>query len=311
MAVLCWLLMLCRARFWILLACPLIGGCSPATMGMNRMADALTATASAYARDDDPEFVRTGAPATLKMIEMMLDRQPDHPGLLMSACSGFTQYAYAFLHLESEIARGRDPAAERELRDRAIRMYGRARGYCVRALAQSRPRLAESLTRDPRSAIALLDSTTPSDVPALFWTAAAWGGEFSLAGNQLVRMPELAVVRALLERALRLDEDWEAGAIHEGMIALEGLPVLAGGSSARARKHFERAVELSDGQSALAYVTFALSVPLRAGNRAEFHTLLKQALAIDVARRPDLRLANLVAQKRARLLLGMGEKVFK
>jgi predicted anti-sigma-YlaC factor YlaD len=124
-------------------------------------------------------------------------------------------------------------------------------------------------------------------------------------------MPELAVVRALLERALRLDEDWEGGAIHEGMIALEGLPVLAGGSAARARKHFERAVELSEGESALAYVTFAMSVPLRARNRAEFDMLLKKALAVDVARRPDLRLANLVAQKRARFLLGMGERLFK
>jgi hypothetical protein len=76
--------------FILLLACLPIGGCSPATMGMNRMADALASTASAYARDDDPEFVRTGAPATLKMIEMMLDRQPGHAGLLMSACSGFT-----------------------------------------------------------------------------------------------------------------------------------------------------------------------------------------------------------------------------
>ena len=54
--------------------------CSPATMGMNRMAAALSATADAYARDDDPEFVRTGAPATLKMVEMMLDSQPSHPG---------------------------------------------------------------------------------------------------------------------------------------------------------------------------------------------------------------------------------------
>src|SRR5687768_18500974 len=77
--------------------------CSPATMGMSRMAAALSATADAYARDDDPEFVRTGAPATLKMVEMMLDSQPSHPGLLLTACSGFTQYAYAFLQVESEL----------------------------------------------------------------------------------------------------------------------------------------------------------------------------------------------------------------
>ncbi len=311
MAVLCWLPMLCRARSCILLACLLSGACSPATMGLNRMADALAATASAYARDDDPEFVRTGAPATLKMIEMMLDRQPANAALLMSACSGFTQYSYAFLHVESEIAESRDPAAGRELRDRAIRMYSRARGYCARALAVSQPRLAESMTRDPRAAVALLGSTKASDVPALFWTAAAWGGEVLLAGSQLVRMPELALVRARLERALQLDEDWEAGAIHEAMIALEGLPLLAGGSAARARTHFERAVQLSEGESALPYVAFASSVQLPARNRGEFERLLKQAIAVDPARRPDLRLVNLIAQRRARFLLAAGDRLFK
>ena len=69
--------------------------CSPARMGMNRMAEALSATAAAYSRDDDPEFVRLGAPATLKMVEMMLDTQPLDRGLLQTACSGFAQYAYA------------------------------------------------------------------------------------------------------------------------------------------------------------------------------------------------------------------------
>ena len=80
--------------------------CSPATMGINRMAAALSATAEAYGRDDDPEFVRTGAPATLKMVEMMLDSQPSHQGLLLTACNGFTQYAYAFLQVESEMLAG-------------------------------------------------------------------------------------------------------------------------------------------------------------------------------------------------------------
>jgi TRAP transporter T-component len=282
-------------------------------MGMNRMADALTATASAYARDDDPELVRVAAPATLKMVEMMLDTQPSNPGLLMTACSGYAQYAYAFLHVESEIAAGTGANARvvQELRARGAAMYARARGYCMRALATRNARVADLLQRDARAATQALGSTTKADVSSLFWTGAALGGELALADNQLTRIGDLAVIRALFTRALALDDGWQGGAIHEAMIVLEGLPALLGGSPTRAREHFDRAVVLSQGQSAFAYVTFASSVSVRARNRGEFERLLKQALAIDLSKQPQQRLANLIAQKRAKFLLANADRWFR
>ena len=266
-------------------------------MGVSRMAEALSSTASSFSRDDDPELVRLAAPSTLKMVEMLIDDAPRHQGLLMTACSGFTQYAYAFLQVDSEMA---GPPSSQALRSRGAAMYARARGYCVRALDVRHAGAGEALQGDPT---ALLASMTAADVPALYWTAAAWGGELWLADNQLVRLREIGVVRALLTRALALDEQWESGAIHEAMIAVEGLPRLLGGSPARAREHFERAVALAHGESAFAYVAMAESVAEPAGDRAEFEQLLHAAMGIDAARRPSLRLANLIAQKRARYLL--------
>ena len=84
------------------------------------------------------------------------------------------------------------------------------------------------------------------------WTAASWGGSISSSPIPLLRVGEVSTVRALMQRSLALDPEWEAGAIHEGMVAIEGLPGLAGGSSKRAREHFDKAVELSGGQSAFA-----------------------------------------------------------
>jgi hypothetical protein len=278
-------------------------------MGMNRMAAALSDTAAAYSRDDDPEFVRAGAPATLKMVEMMLDTHPAHAGLLMTACSGFTQYAYAFLQVDSEILAPSDARGAAALRERAVRMYSRARGYCARELGTRHRDLGDALQKAPSPAVTLLATTTKADVPALFWAAAAWAGELSLLDNPLPRLGELATVRALLTRALALDEGWGVGTIHEALIAVEGLPAAVGGSPQRAREHFDRAVALSGGQSAFAYVTLASSVSAPGKNRAEFERMLKQALAVDVTKRPDLRLANLVAQKRARFLLANAERL--
>ena len=277
-------------------------------MGVNRMADALSATSSAFGRDDDPEFVRIGAPSTLKMVEMMLDDHPSHAGLLLTACSGYTQYAYAFLQVESEIAAPADAAAAADFKRRASRMYERARGYCVRALEVKLPRARDTLLKDAKATVAV---ATKADVPVLYWTAAALGGVMATAENPILKLGEMAAVRALLARAEALDEGWESGAIHEALIVVDAaVPALLGGSIARARKHFDRAVELSQGQSAFAYVSLASTVSLPAKDRGEFERLLKQAIAIDVSKRPAIRLANLIAQKRARFLLSRAGSLF-
>jgi hypothetical protein len=151
---------------------------------------------------------------------------------------------------------------------------------------------------------------TKRDLGEIYWTALAWGGALSLADNPLLRLGEVGTVRALLMRALAIDETWELGALHEAIIPLEGLPLLLGGSAARARKHFDRAVALSNGQSAFAYLALASSVAQPAKDRGEFERLLRAALAVDVSRRPALRLANLIAQKRARFLLSRIDRLF-
>jgi predicted anti-sigma-YlaC factor YlaD len=284
----------------------LAADCSPKKMGVSRMADALSSTASAFTRDNDPEFVRQAAPSTLKMVEMMLDESPTHPGLLMTACSGFTQYAYAFLQADADVS---DPTTQgaRDLKARGAAMYDRARGYCLRAMEIRHPGAAKALQGDSKS---LLASMSAPDVPALYWTGVSWGGALLLSSNPLLRIGELGTVRALLTRALQLDEGWQGGTIHEAMIALESLPVLLGGSAARAREHFDRAVALSNGESAFAYVALATGVAQPAKNRAEFERLLRAAVAIDVSKRPSIRLANLIAQKRARYLLAQVDKLF-
>ena len=296
-----------RVKLVVLAAMVTLAGpaCSFRKMGVERMADAISSTASTYSRDNDPEFVRLAAPSTLKMVEMLLDDSPEHPGLLLTACSGFTQYAYGFLQADAEsLPQG---SASRETWARTVRMYNRARDYCLRLLDLSVPGARSAILKGDTS---LLSRAGRTDVPALYWTAASWGGSIASSPIPLLRVGEVSTVRALMERSLALHPEWEAGAIHEGMIALEGLPGLVGGSAKRAREHFDRAVVLSEGQSAFAYLTLATSVAQPAKDRAEFERLLKAALAVDVNKRPTLRLANLIAQKRAAALLARAPQLF-
>src|SRR4029450_9709856 len=158
-----------------------LAGCSPKKMGISRMADALSSTASTFTRDNDPDFVPQAAPSTLKMVEMMLEDSPNHAGLLMTACSGFTQYAYAFLQSDADVA---DPssAGAKELRARGAAMYERARGYCLRALDVSHPGASSGLRGDGK---AVLASMSAADVPALYWNGVSWGGSLALRAAPL------------------------------------------------------------------------------------------------------------------------------
>jgi predicted anti-sigma-YlaC factor YlaD len=117
-------------------------------------------------------------------------------------------------------------------------------------------------------------------------------------------------VRALMARALALDETFQQGAIHAALISLEALPEAMGGSIERARRHFERAVALSNARDPGPYVTFAASVSVATQNRAEFVKLLEQALALDPDDNPEARLAAIIAQQRARRLLDRVDELF-
>jgi len=274
----------------------LVSACSPKQMALNRMASALADSSSVYERDNDPEFVRLAAPSTLKTVEMLLSQAPDNQQLLLTACSGFTQYSYGFLHVEAELKPADDPAAK-DLRTRAGKMYQRARGYCLHGLElRHRGLTLAALGRDPSAALSV---TTREDVPWLYWTGASWGADLSLAPNQLMRVAELASVRALLSRARSLDDTWQSGAIYEALIAFDGLPPLLGGSPAAARADFEKAMELTGKRSVFACVALAATI----GDAAEKRRLLEQAVAIDVSSMTSRRLTNLIAQRYAKAML--------
>jgi predicted anti-sigma-YlaC factor YlaD len=125
-------------------------------------------------------------------------------------------------------------------------------------------------------------------------------------------LADLPRCEALLRRALALQEDFDGGAVHEYFTAFEGgRPEAMGGSASRARYHFERAMELSGGKKVSPLVTLAETVSVRAQDRMEFLDLLDRALAFDARKEaPEYRLANLVAQRKARWLKGRVDELF-
>jgi len=285
-----------------------LAGCSLVKQAaVNGAGNALAGGGTTYASDDDPELVWQAVPFGLKTIESLLAQSPRHKGLLLAAASGFTEYAYGALQQEADLAEAKDLARATELRNRARKLYLRALAYGFRGLEVDLPDLRRRLREDPAHA---LDGAGKAQVPLLYWTAAAWGAAISISKDDPELSADQSRAEALMRRALALDETFEAGAIHDFFIAYEGGRSTVGGSIAEARKHLDRALELSRGHRASPLVGFAETVSVARQDKAEFKRLLDRALAVDANAAPEFRLANVLAQRRARWLLGRTDELF-
>ena len=283
-------------------------GCSVKRMAINMVGNALSESGTTYASDDDPELVKAAAPFGLKTMESLLAQSPRHKGLLTAACSGFTQYSYAFVQQEADYVEAQDLQRATEMRARAKKLYLRATEYGLRAFEVDLPGFRDRLRKDPD---AVLAKTTRKQLPVLYYTAAAWAAAFAVDVSDAQLSVDQTIIEKMMHRALALDETWEKGSIHEFFISWEAGHASAGGSYEKAREHFERAQQLAAGQRVSPLVSYAESVSLSRQNRKEFEQLLNEALRFDVSQAaPEQKLANIVAQRRAKWLLSRVDELF-
>lgn len=285
----------------MVLAC-LNSGCTTVNrLAVNKVADALASGGSTFGAEDDPELVKAAVPFSLKLMESLLAQSPNHRGLLLATASGFTQYGFAFVQQEADELEQKDFAAAQAMRGRARRLYLRARDYGLRGLEASHRGFTGQLRADP---VRAARQTLRTEVPLLYWTAASWAAAISLAKDEPDLIADLPLVEALVDRALELNEAFDSGAIHGFLITYEmARQTGAGDPAARARRHFERVVEITGGRQAAPFVSLAEAVALPRQDRKEFVALLNRALEVKADAQPEWRLANLIMQRRARWLL--------
>jgi predicted anti-sigma-YlaC factor YlaD len=267
----------------------------------------------AYASDEDPELGRDAVPFGLKTMEGLLEEKPRHEGLLTSLASGFTQYAYAFVQGEADLAdlEGRLDEA-RAGRERAKRLFLRAREYGLRGLEVREEGITARLRAGgPGLPEVLAELREKEDVPLLYWTASAWTLAIANGKGDMGLVAELPVPIAMMERALALDEAWNEGALHEFFVAYDATRSAAeGGGPERAKAHLDRALALSLNKKLGPRVSFAEGVLVQQQDREGFTRVLEEVLRADPGEVARHRLANVLAQRRARALLAHADDLF-
>ncbi len=275
-------------------------GCSVERIATNRIADTLATSGTTYAGDDDPELVGAALPFSLKLMESVLAEAPDHRGLLAATSAAFTQYAWAFVQQEGDRLALTESDQAWESWNRARKLFLRARDYGLRGLEAAHPGFGAALRTDQAQAVGFAG---PDEVDLLYWTAVSWAAAIALGKDDPELVADLPKVSALIDRALAVDEDWDRGAIHSFLVTYTmARPDEQADREAAARRHFERAVALTEGRAAAPHLAWVEAICIPREDRDCFDREIAAALAIDPAAEPSLRLANTVMRRRAEWL---------
>ncbi len=281
-------------------------GCSVRSLALGALTGALSGGGGGslvFTAESDPEIVTQSLPTMLKVYEALVEAEPDNQALLSATGKAFALYAYACVQVPADRMCAPGQAEEQKEQYRRAKMfYFRARDYLLRSLELRYPGFTDALIKGTvDSALAMSCQT---DSAELYWIGVSWMGGLTVGKPGLSAVFHLKRTAALLHKVLAYNEGFDGGAAHETLVAYYGLlPESMGGDTARAREHFQRAVELSGGTHARAYVIMASTVALKRGDRDQFTTLLNAALGIDTKERSPGRLTNVIAQQTARWLL--------
>ncbi|MDR2072333.1 MAG: TRAP transporter TatT component family protein [Spirochaetaceae bacterium] len=294
-----------------------LSACSLNKLAINKISDALTGGGSnaTLLGDTDPQLVGDALPFAVKMYEILLEKNPGHPGLILTTGSLLIMYANAFVQGPAEML----PVGEytkkiREL-DRAKKLYLRGAAILERGINTTYPglvgRVADWRDADPARIREQLRGVKKEDVALLYWYAAGNLSAYALAPFDLDLGTKVPLITLLVERAYELDPDFNQGALDDFYILFyASLPEGMGGDMERAKIHYGRALEKSKGLSAGPYVSYARAVAIPAQDYPAFRSNLEAALAIDIEVGASTALVNIINQEKARYLLERAPELF-
>ncbi len=244
----------------------------------------------------DPDLAKEALPAELKLLEGLLKHDPANGRVLTSLSMGYT--GYAFLFVEDDDA------------ERASSLYLRARDFGLKALAPVGEHLKKS-GQGPREISTRLSRIAEDRLEALFWTALSWNLWLNLNLDQPTALGEIGAARACAERVLEMDPDFFHGApyVLKGTL-LAAMPELLGGDKTLARKYFDAALRVSEGDFLLVHYFYARYYAVGVQDKDLFLRLLETIDSTPADRIKGLCLMNAAIKTKAEHLKAGVEDLF-
>ena len=286
-------------------------GCSLVKIAADQTVEVFDLAAPSFDKEYDVELARAAGLANLKMVEGLIEVVPENRQLLMMLGKAYTSYSYGFVEDEMEVAEPFSDEYDRLTR-RAVDFYDRGRFYATQAIELSHPGFGKAMAGTLDGAVTALAAIDVDDVDALVWIGQAWAAGINLRADDPAAIVELPKAVAVMERVVELDETVFLGGAHTVLGASHAaVPAELGGNAEAAKKHLDRAIEISEGRYLLS--RFALAQYYYGGihpEREGFEATLNGIIDAPDDLMPEQRLSNEIAKIRAQRLLDRADDIF-
>jgi len=275
---------------------PWLGACSMGQIVARTSESIMDGNIDAMNRETDLALARAAIPANLKLIEGLINEDPENRVLLVNAAQGFYGFAFGFVET-------RDP-------ERADALYARGVAHGIRALRTLG--LDIDLSRANIDELdAALAKLGPNAVPALFWTASCWAKQIDLNRTSPERIAQLASTERLMHRIRELEPDFYYGGVYIFYgVYYGGRTPMLGGNFELAEQNFNAARAVTEGKLLLVDVLQAEYLERQRLDADRFEHLLTGVVNDPVGSFPEMALVNQIARHRADLLLEMRDDWF-
>lgn len=301
--------------FAVLLLAVMLAACSTRRMTVRAVSDVMVDGVAAFEEDDDLDLIERALPANIKLLEALLESDPQNRQLLVLLARLYASYSFAFFdgRIEAAELTGRPPEIDgssiAETRKTAVRYYRKGNDYALRALEIRHPNARAQLA-DPSNARSFISGLEREETPALFWYGFTLSADINYNRDAISAVGQGHLVEKTMQRVIETDEAYFYGAAHLVLLAYYGSrSPLMGGKPELATQHYRRIEQINGKGFYLADLYYARFVLYQQQDRATFTAVLNRILQ-DPAAEERFRLYNRIAADRARIYLSAADRLF-
>ena len=268
------------------------------TIGSTRKASA------AFNTMHDFEVANKAAFAGLAQFEGMHMLRPENQDTIFLLTRSWAGAAFGFIEDEMERAEeefGDDSWQYNYHRMRARAAYDRSIHYGTMLLENQHEGFKAAQVNADTMTEYLKNFEDPEDAEPLFWVGQAWMGRTNVSKEVPAVVAELYVGVALMRRSVELDETFNHASGHVILGAYHARAKMA--EIPESKKHFERALELTQNKSPMAKLQLAARYHCLQGDQAAYEKLLNEVVTSEETL-PGARFLSVLAKRRAKRYLG-------
>ena len=236
-----------------------LSGCSYKRMVVDFSAPVVDQMSDSFNANCDISILKESMPFTLSGLSGLIDASPTNTSFLIHGSNAYFAYSFAFIEYGDVV--------------RAKGLYLKARDYGMRALYGKD---FQEIIELPFEEFELrVKKIKKKQVPALFWATISWLNYIRLNLGDIRTFVEVPKAEVMAKHLLELDETYYFGSPHAIMACYySAQPEMSGGNPEKAREHFEKAIQISQGKFLIHYLLYAQFHAVREQDKELYTKLL-------------------------------------